>query len=342
MVKWQTRYFQAVVSASSCEFKSRRPHQLHKQRQMMNGADIFKFLCGLKLEFSEFDWLENRGLSEFELLISVILTQNTSWNNVLKALDNVRVAKIQSLEALNALEIQQIATLIKPSGFYNQKAKRLKGFVSALLGEFGDMSEFKARVSRQWLLNVKGLGFESADSILNYLCQREILVVDSYTNRLAIALGYEFESYDELREFFQSGIESEQKAINACLGEFFKDRNTIFTDEKGENSNTSNEKLNLNSINSNMSDKNLNSHSKNSNANNKNSQKNNENLNKCDKNSSTKNKNANLNSINSSQNLALYELYQIFHAQIIAFGKAYFKGKTLNDEGKRVLKTLLH
>lgn len=314
MVKWQTRYFQAVVSASSCEFKSRRPHQLHKQRQMMNGADIFKFLCGLKLEFSEFDLLENRGLSEFELLISVILTQNTSWNNVLKALDNVRVAKIQSLEALNALETQQIATLIKPSGFYNQKAKRLKGFVGVLLSEFGDMSEFKARVSRQWLLNVKGLGFESADSILNYLCQREILVVDSYTNRLAIALGYEFESYDELREFFQSGIESEQKAINACLGEFFKDKNTIFTDEKGENSNASNE----------------------------NSQKNNENLRKCDKNSSTKSKNTNLNSTNSSQNLALYELYQIFHAQIIAFGKAYFKGKTLNDNGKRLLKTLLH
>ena len=294
----------------------------------MNGADIFKFLCGLKLEFSEFDWLENRGLSEFELLISVILTQNTSWNNVLKALDNVRVAKIQSLETLNALETQQIVTLIKPSGFYNQKAKRLKGFVGALLSEFGDMSEFKARVSRQWLLNVKGLGFESADSILNYLCQREILVVDSYTNRLAYALGYEFESYDELREFFQSGIESEQEAINACLGEFFKDRNTIFTDENGENSSTSNEILNLNSTNSN--------------ANNKNSHKNNENLRKCDKNSSTKNKNANLNSTNSSQNLALYELYQIFHAQIIAFGKAYFKGKSLNDEGKRVLKTLLH
>ena len=308
----------------------------------MNGADIFKFLCGLKLEFSEFDWLENRGLSEFELLISVILTQNTSWNNVLKALDNVRVAKIQSLEALNALETQQIATLIKPSGFYNQKAKRLKGFVGALLSEFGDMSEFKARVSRQWLLNVKGLGFESADSILNYLCQREILVVDSYTNRLAIALGYEFESYDELREFFQSGIESEQKAINACLGEFFKDRNTIFTDEKGENLSTSNENLNLNSTNSNMSDKNLNSHGKNSNTHNKNSQKNNENLRKCDKNLSTKNKNANLNGTNSSQNLALYELYQIFHAQIIAFGKAYFKGKTLDDEGKALLKTLLH
>lgn len=61
---------------------------------------------------------------------------------------------------------------------------------------------------------------------------------------------------------------------------------------------------------------------------------------KCDKNSSTKSKNLNLNGTNSSQNLALYELYQIFHAQIIAFGKAYFKGKTLNDNGKRLLQRL--
>ena len=224
----------------------------------MNGATIFKFLCSLKLEFGEFDWLENRGLSEFELLISVILTQNTNWNNVLKALDNVRKAKIQSLEALNKLEIEQIAELIKPSGFYNQKAKRLKGFVERLLSEFGDLQNFKENVSREWLLSVKGLGFESVDSILNYLCQREILVVDSYTNRLAIALGYEFESYDELREFFESGVESEQDALCKILGK------------------------------------------------------------KCE----------------------LYELYQIFHAQIIAFGKAYFKGKNLNDEGKAVLRKL--
>ena len=224
----------------------------------MNGATIFRFLCGLRLDFGEFDWLENRGLSEFELLISVILTQNTNWNNVLKALDNVRKAKIQSLEALNELEIEQIAELIKPSGFYNQKAKRLKGFVERLLSEFESLENFKENVSRQWLLSVKGLGFESVDSILNYLCQREILVVDSYTNRLAIALGYEFESYDELREFFESGVESEQDALCKILGK------------------------------------------------------------KCE----------------------LYELYQIFHAQIIAFGKAYFKGKNLNDEGKKLLAKL--
>ena len=221
----------------------------------MNGAEIFKFLCGLKLEFQSFDWLENRGLSEFELLISVILTQNTNWNNVLKALENVRRAQISSVKSLNTLDTAQIATLIKPSGFYNTKAKRLKGFLNALQKDFENLSEFKANVSREWLLNVKGLGFESSDSILNYLCQREILVVDSYTQRLAFALGYEFESYDELREFFESGIENEQNELNKILGKKY----------------------------------------------------------------------------------ALYELYQIFHAQIIAFGKKYFKGKVLNDEGKALL-----
>lgn len=224
----------------------------------MNGARIFQFLCTLKLEFQSFDWLEERGLSEFEILISVILTQNTNWNNVLKALANVKKAQITTLQDLNALETSQIAQLIKPSGFYNTKAKRLKGFLNALTKDFEDLAEFKAKVSREWLLSVKGLGFESVDSILNYLCKREILVVDSYTQRLAFHLGYEFEHYDELREFFQSGVESEQVALCECLGK------------------------------------------------------------KCE----------------------LYELYQIFHAQIIAFGKKYFKGKSLNDEGKALLAKL--
>lgn len=221
----------------------------------MNGADIFKFLCGLKLDFSSFDWLENRGLSEFEMLISVVLTQNTSWNNVLKALANVKAAKIHTLKELNALEVPQIATLIKPSGFYNTKAKRLKTLLEAVDSEFSDFADFKERVSREWLISVKGLGFESVDSILNYICGREILVVDSYTKRLAAALGYEFESYDEMREFFESGVEICADEICKILGKKY----------------------------------------------------------------------------------ALFELYQIFHAQIIAFGKAYFKGANLNDEGRKII-----
>ena len=184
----------------------------------MNGAEIFKFLCTLNLDFLEFDWLENKGLSEFELLISVILTQNTNWKNVLKALENLRKAKISNLEKLNKLSSLELASLIKPSGFYNTKAKRLKNLCESILKEFYDLENFKENVSRTWLLNIKGLGFESVDSILNYLCKKEILVVDSYSLRLAFYLGYEFETYEELREFFESGVESEQENLCKLLG----------------------------------------------------------------------------------------------------------------------------
>ncbi len=184
----------------------------------MNGAEIFKKLLSFSLDYEEFDWLENRTLSEFEILVSVILTQNTNWNNVLKALNNLKQAKISSLQTLAKLQTSELALLIKPSGFYNTKAKRLKNFTEAILKNFGTLENFKEKVSREWLLNIKGLGYESVDSILNYLCKREILVVDSYTNRLALALAYEFEGYEELREFFQSGIESEQDELCELLG----------------------------------------------------------------------------------------------------------------------------
>ena len=184
----------------------------------MNGYEIFKALLGLKLEYENFDWLENRSLSEVEILVSVILTQNTNWNNVLKALNNLKEARINSLELLDNLDREKLAILIKPSGFYNTKAKRIKELVSAILREFKDLQTFKTCVDRAWLLNIKGLGFESADSILNYLCKKEILVVDAYTNRLAKALNYEFESYDECREFFESGIEIKQDILCEILG----------------------------------------------------------------------------------------------------------------------------
>ncbi|TQR33686.1 nuclease [Campylobacter sp. MIT 99-7217] len=224
----------------------------------MQGSDIFKLLCSLNLNFKDFDWFENKGLSEFELLISVILTQNTNWKNVLKALESLRSAKITSLEHILKLENTELANLIKASGFYNTKAKRIKGLCEAILRDFENLQNFKAKVSRQWLLNIKGLGFESADGILNYLCNKEILVVDSYTNRLALALGYEFESYEELREFFESGISNEQNELCKLLG----------------------------------------------------------------------------------KKLELYELYQIFHALIISFAKAYFRGKKLSDEGSAILQNL--
>ncbi|EOI0502867.1 3-methyladenine DNA glycosylase [Campylobacter coli] len=224
----------------------------------MNGADIFKKLLACNLDFKEFDWLENQGLSDFELLISVILTQNTKWDNVLKALNNLKNAKISSLEQLSNLSNLELATLIKPSGFYNTKAKRLKELANKILDTYSDIENFKKNVDREWLLSIKGLGFESVDSILNYLCKREILVVDSYTQRLAMHLGYEFENYEELREFFESGIENEQENLCQILEKRYE----------------------------------------------------------------------------------LFELYQIFHAAIIAFGKVAFKGAKLTLEGENLIQNL--
>lgn len=224
----------------------------------MNGADIFKKLLACNLDFKEFDWLENQGLSDFEILISVILTQNTKWDNVLKALNNLKNARISSLEQLSNLSNLELATLIKPSGFYNTKAKRLKELANKILDTYSDIENFKKNVDREWLLNTKGLGFESVDSILNYLCKREILVVDSYTQRLATHLGYEFENYEELREIFESGIENEQENLCQILEKKYE----------------------------------------------------------------------------------LFELYQIFHAAIIAFGKVAFKGAKLTLEGENLIQNL--
>ncbi|EAI4066629.1 endonuclease III domain-containing protein [Campylobacter coli] len=224
----------------------------------MNGADIFKKLLACNLDFKEFDWLENQGLSDFELLISVILTQNTKWDNVLKALNNLKNARISSLEQLSNLSNLELATLIKPSGFYNTKAKRLKELANKILDTYSNIENFKKNVDREWLLNTKGLGFESVDSILNYLCKREILVVDSYTQRLATHLGYEFENYEELREFFESGIENEQENLYQILEKKYE----------------------------------------------------------------------------------LFELYQIFHAAIIAFGKVAFEGVKLTLEGENLIQNL--
>ncbi|HEB8402456.1 TPA: endonuclease III domain-containing protein [Campylobacter jejuni] len=224
----------------------------------MTGARIFTKLLNLDLNYHDFDWLENQGLSEFELLISVILTQNTNWKNVLKALENLKKENIASLEQINTLSNLELATLIKPSGFYNTKAKRLKGLAESIINTYENLENFKTNVSREWLLNIKGLGFESVDSILNYLCKREILVVDNYSLRLAFCLGYEFENYEELREFFQSGIESEQENLCKILGR------------------------------------------------------------KCE----------------------LYELYQIFHALIVAFAKQSFKGQKLSPKGEEWIKIL--
>ncbi len=151
-------------------------------------------------------WWPNCGT--FEVVVGAILTQQTKWEKVEHSLQNLRDNNFLELEKIAELDSDILARLIKPSGFYNTKAKRLKALCGAIVEEFGDFENFQTAVSRAWLLEQKGVGQESADAILCYACKREVFVVDNYTNKLLKSLGYDFESYEELQEWIVSGIES--------------------------------------------------------------------------------------------------------------------------------------
>ncbi len=156
-------------------------------------------------------WWPNVG--EFEVVVGTILTQQSRWENVEKSLVNLKSKGILTLEGIVSTNAMELAELIKPSGFYNQKSKRLKELSQNIIESFGNFEQFKESVDREWLLSQKGVGEESADSILCYGCKREVMVVDAYTQRLVRAFGYEFESYGELQEWVVDGVESNYSKI---------------------------------------------------------------------------------------------------------------------------------
>lgn len=163
----------------------------------------------------------------FEVIVGTILTQQTKWENVEKSLANLRDKNLLDLESIAKLDIVELSLLIKPSGFYNTKAKNLKKLCQNISEEFETFDNFSLHVSSEWLLSQKGIGKESRDSILCYACGHEVMVVDNYTNRLLQKFGYEFESYDELQEWLVSGIEGNMNKINKLYGKEMS-LNTIY------------------------------------------------------------------------------------------------------------------
>ena len=151
----------------------------------------------------------------FWVIVGAILTQQAKWEKVEKSIANLENAGVQSLEDLSKLDTETLATLIKPSGFYNTKAKNLHTLIKALLKEFGSFEVFCEEASRSWLLEQKGVGEESADAILCYACKKEAFVVDAYSARLLEAFGYSFDSYEALQEWMVDGIISHRKEIEA-------------------------------------------------------------------------------------------------------------------------------
>ncbi len=169
--------------------------------------DSYELLEILKIHYPIKEPYWWSGAGSFDIVVGAVLTQQTKWENVDLSLQNLQkedLLDVENLAVSNELILQE---LIRPSGFYRKKAKVLKTLCENIVNDFGDFENFAHEVSREWLLAQKGIGFESADSILNYACKRDIFVVDSYTNRLLNHLGYEFETYDELQEWIMSGLD---------------------------------------------------------------------------------------------------------------------------------------
>ena len=147
------------------------------------------------------------------MVIGSILTQNTRWENVEKSLQKLHNVGILSGESekdllsLAQCDLFLLSSLIASSGFANQKATRLIRLSQNIIQEFGSFEGFAQEVSGEWLLSQKGIGQESRDCILNYACLREVMVVDRYTQRLLSQIGYEIFDYQELQEWFMSGLE---------------------------------------------------------------------------------------------------------------------------------------
>ncbi|HON06841.1 MAG TPA: endonuclease III domain-containing protein [Verrucomicrobiota bacterium] len=128
------------------------------------------------------------GENEFEICIGAILTQNTAWSNVEKAFNNLRNAKVLTPQKLYNLPLEKLALLIKPAGYYNVKARRLRNFLEVLVKDFsGDLEEMLSgdlNVVRNRLLAIKGIGNETADSMLLYAGRHLSFVIDAYTKRI--------------------------------------------------------------------------------------------------------------------------------------------------------------
>ncbi len=151
------------------------------------------------------------GETPFEIIVGAILTQQTNWKNVERAIQNLKREKLLNPEALYKVSSSKIKKLIRPTIYYNQKTKKLKAFVKYLIEKYrGNLKAlFNKKVSelRAELLSLHGIGKETADSIILYAAEKPIFVIDAYTKRIGKRLGlFDFEDYEKIRNFFERNL----------------------------------------------------------------------------------------------------------------------------------------
>jgi len=168
------------------------------------------------------------GENALEISVGAILTQNTAWTNVDKAIRRLKESRSLSFKALSRVPRRRLASLIKAAGYFNVKARRLKNFISFLERRYGGslkkMFREKANPLRGELLSVNGIGPETADSILLYAGEKPVFVIDAYTKRILARHGllhYE-NSYDESQRLFMERLPPDVALYNQYHAMFVK------------------------------------------------------------------------------------------------------------------------
>lgn len=162
----------------------------------------------------------------FEVIVGAILTQNTSWKNVEAAITNLKREKLLSPLAIEKVSVPRLERLIRSSGYFRQKAKKLKAFVRFLRLEYGGALKRMFRTPtaelREKLLGVHGIGPETADSILLYAARKEVFVVDAYTKRILSRHGWTEEDvdYEEMRSLVENNLPRDVSLYNEFHAQF--------------------------------------------------------------------------------------------------------------------------
>ena len=162
---------------------------------------MIKIYQKLLSNFGKQNWWPSITRTKFEIVVGAILTQNTSWENVDKVIKLMNEKRLLNRDAIRKIPLGRLAKIIKSSGYYNQKARKLKEF-----------AKYNGGVERGSMLKIWGIGRETADSILLYAYNKPYFVVDAYTKRIFSRLGLiETDDYEDIREFFEKSLPRDLK-----------------------------------------------------------------------------------------------------------------------------------
>lgn len=184
----------------------------------MDEKYLLEIYYTLEKEFGKQNWWP--GESSWEIVVGAILTQNVSWKNVEKCIENLKRSNCFEFEKMKENKTEKIAEMIVPSRYYNLKAKKLKAFIGYLAdnhqGKLEDLFKMNLEGLRKELLSIWGIGEETADSIILYAAEKESFVVDAYTKRIFNRLGFFADNitYSEMRDFFMQKLPRDIKLYN--------------------------------------------------------------------------------------------------------------------------------